>query len=86
MVKVKEVAKTKVSDNGKIKNESVDNVASINKRIESLTAQYNDSIKRSQEHKQKFELETDLQKRCLGGLETLQGLKKHLDPDTDGSN
>ena len=79
MAKVKEITETKVSDNGEIKSESIDNIASIDKRIESLTAQHNEAV-------QKRDQFANLVTRCIGGLEILQGLKKELEPDTDGSN
>ena len=77
--KTKEVTDTKVSNNGEIKNETVDNIQSINNRIESLTAQHNEAV-------QKRDQFANLVTRCLGGLEILQGLKKELEPDTDGDN
>ena len=77
--KTKEITETKVTDNGEIKGESVDNTQSIDKRIESLTAQYNEAV-------QKRDQFANLATRCLGGLEILQGLKKELEPDTDGNN
>ena len=79
MAKVKEITETKVSDNGEIKSESVDSITSIDKRIESLTAQHNEAV-------QKRDQFANLVTRCLGGLEILQGLKKELEPDTDGDN
>ena len=79
MAKVKEITETKVSDNGEIKSESVDNIASIDKRIESLTVQHNEAV-------QKRDQFANLVTRCIGGLEILQGLKKELEPDTDGDN
>ena len=79
MAKVKEITETKVSDNGEIKSESIDNFASIDKRIESLTAQHNEAV-------QKRDQFANLVTRCIGGLEILQGLKKELEPDTDGDN
>ena len=79
MAKVKEITETKVSDNGEIKSESVDSITSIDKRIESLTAQHNEAV-------QKRDQFANLVTRCIGGLEILQGLKKELEPDTDGNN
>ena len=79
MAKVKEITETKVSDNGEIKSESVDSITSIDKRIESLTAQHNEAV-------QKRDQFANLVTRCIGGLEILQGLKKELEPDTDGDN
>ena len=79
MAKVKEITETKVSDNGEIKSESVDSITSIDKRIESLTVQHNEAV-------QKRDQFANLVTRCIGGLEILQGLKKELEPDTDGDN
>ena len=75
--KTKEVTETKVSDNGEIK--STDSLKMIESRIETTTAQYNDAVQKAEQY-------IDLKKRCLGALEILQGLKKELDPDTDGDN
>ena len=80
MAKVKEITETKVSDNGEIKSESlIDSITSIEKRIESLTVQHNEAV-------QKRDQFANLVTRCIGGLEILQGLKKELEPDTDGDN
>ena len=80
MAKVKEITETKVGDNGEIKSESViDSITSIEKRIESLTVQHNEAV-------QKRDQFANLVTRCIGGLEILQGLKKELEPDTDGDN
>ena len=84
--KTKEMTETKVTDNGEIKGGSVDNTQSIDKRIESLVAQHNEAGKQAEQFKQQMVQQLDLQKKCLGGLEVLQGLKKELEPDTDGNN
>ena len=83
MNKTKEIVKTKVGDNGELKEDS--QLKGINSRLESTTTQYNDSVKRSQELKQKFDQEIDLQKRCLGAVEILNNLKEELEPKQDAN-
>lgn len=79
----KKVTESKVTDNGKIEQES--QLEKINSRIESTTAQYNESVQRSAQLKQQFEQEIDLQKRCLGAIEILNNLKEELEPKQDAN-
>ena len=79
----KKVTESKVTDNGKIEQESV--IEKINSRIESTTKQYEESVKRSAQLKQQFDQEIDLQKRCLGALEISNNLKEELEPKQDVS-
>jgi hypothetical protein len=79
----KKVTETKVNDNGQIEKESF--IDKINSRIESTTKQYEESVKRSTQHKQQFDQEIDLQKRCLGALEISNNLKEELEPKQDAS-
>ena len=79
MPKTKELTKTEVSDNGEVEVLPEIKLDDIDKQIQSITAQYNDAVQKAEQY-------IDLKKRCLGALEILQGLKKELDPDTDGDN
>ena len=79
----KKVTESKVTDNGKIEQES--QLEKINSRIESTTAQYNESVQKSAQLKQQFEQEIDLQKRCLGAIEILNNLKEELEPKQDAN-
>ena len=72
----KKVTESKVTDNGKIEQES--QLEKINSRIESTTAQYNDAI-------QKVNQFSDLAKRCLGAIEILNNLKEELEPKQDAN-
>ena len=63
MTKIKEITKTKVSDNGEIKKPTPE------QELESIRKQYEDAIKQQQQY-------ANLAQRCLGAIEILERMVK----------
>jgi hypothetical protein len=84
--KTKEITETKIGDNGEIQDEPVDILESIKKRIESLVEQHNEAGQKAEQLRQQMVQQLDHQKKCLGGIEIAEGLKKELELKSDGKN
>ena len=70
MAKVKEVADTKVSDNGQLEQPT------LKEELESIVKQHNDAVQKKEQY-------TNLVQRCLGAIEVLEKMIKNEEENTD---